>query len=60
MKEADDPNLQGTHTITRTTKMRWGRHDLLRKFAGHHYPKDLSYPTINKNMMALRNLDRGY
>jgi hypothetical protein len=60
MKEADDPNLQGTHTIMRMAKKRWGRHALLTEFAGHQYPKDLSYPVINRNTMALRFLDHGY
>jgi serine acetyltransferase len=26
-KEANDPNFQGTHMITRMMKKRWGRHD---------------------------------
>jgi hypothetical protein len=60
MKEADNPNIQGTHTIMRTTRKRWGRHALLTEFAGHQYPKDLSYLTINRNTMALRNLGHGY
>jgi hypothetical protein len=33
MKEAVDPNLQGTHMTTRMMKKRWGCHALLTEFA---------------------------
>jgi hypothetical protein len=30
------------------------------RVTGHQYPKDLNYPTINRNTMSLRNLGHGY
>jgi hypothetical protein len=48
MEEADDPNLQGITITIKMTKSRWERHALLAEFAGRQYPKDLSYPMINK------------
>jgi hypothetical protein len=59
MKEADDPNLQGTHTITRTTKKRWSI--MLYSQSSHDTSiQRIYYPAINRNTMALRNLDHGY
>jgi hypothetical protein len=48
------------HDYEDDKKERWGHHALLTEFAGHQYPKDLSYLTINMSMMALRNLGHGY
>jgi hypothetical protein len=60
MEEAKDPNLQGTRTTTKTMKPRWEHHALLAEFAGHQYPKDLSYPMINRSTMGHKNHNHGY
>jgi hypothetical protein len=52
-EEADDPNPRGTLMTTKTTKLRWGRHALLVEFAERQYPKDSSYPMINKSTTDL-------
>jgi hypothetical protein len=41
-------------------KKRWARYALPEGFAECEYPKGLSYHTISKSMMGLKNLNYGY
>jgi hypothetical protein len=52
--------VRGKKKTTKTTKKRWAHYALPAGFAEHEYPKDLSYHTINKNMMGRKNPRYGY
>jgi hypothetical protein len=47
--------MRGEKKTTKTTKKRWVCYALPAGFAEREYPKDLSYRTIRKNMMARKN-----
>jgi hypothetical protein len=54
-EEPEDPGPQLRHTITKTTKRRWGHHALPIGFAPRQYPKVSNYLMISKNMMDPRS-----
>jgi hypothetical protein len=58
-EEPEDPSPQIRHTITKTTKRRWGHHALPIGFAPCQYPKVSNYLMISKNTTDLRSHSHG-
>jgi hypothetical protein len=59
-EETNNPGHQGMPMATKMRKLRWGRHALPTGFRESKYPKDSSYPLINKITTDRKSPSHGY